>query len=259
MRFQRIAAIALSLAIGQPAHAGQGSGDAPLTRQSLQGLAPAQVARRVLGELAGAVRSVDIDDLIFGDFPLSNVTLTFQPRPMSPGICVESLLTIFFTAIDRERTFGPNPETAPVRAVDFRTEERFRVTGRLRATLPVDARDQADGGPGCAAGHNDALYFSAGGTGPIMAAVEAVELALIDLRGEAEAQSMIGNLVQIEWERCASLESNCLRVVARTSRNGYRRDPDGYAVTVDAVRYNGRDHVVSIGRHEVAESMIITH
>jgi hypothetical protein len=229
-----------------------------LNRQSLQNLSPNEVARRVLGAVAGNVRSVDVDDLNRVGGPLGSVTLTFQPHAMSAGICFQRLLTVFFTAIDPEQTFGRNPETVPVRAVDFRTEERFRVTGPTETVPTLAARNSA-ADQACEASNDDDLYFSVDGIGPLDLAVQAMERALVDLRSVADARSLIGRLAHVDMHDCASRELNCMRVTARISEHGYRLDPEGYNLTVDEVRYDRSQHLVSIGHHELVQRMIITH
>jgi hypothetical protein len=242
----------------ESASAQRNSSSPSLTRQSLQNLPPNEVARRVLGAIADNVRSVEVDDLNRFGGSLGNVTLTFQPRAMSAGMCFERLLTVFFSAVDPERTFGPNPETAPVRAVDFRTEERFRVTGPTD-NVPTLAALTSAADQACQAGNDEDLYFSTGGIGPLGLAVQAIERALVDLRGAADGRSLIGRLAHVDMHDCASRELNCMRVTARISEHGYRRDPEGYNLTVDEVRYDRSQHLVSIGHHELVRGMMITH
>jgi hypothetical protein len=255
--FRPLSGVLLAVMLSLPARA-QPTSDPPLTRQNLQSLFPNEVARRALGALAGNVRSAGVDDSNHLGGPLGNVTLTFQPRSLSPGICVETLLTVFFTAVDPERTFGPNPETAAVRAVDFRTEERFRVTEPLEIVPAITARRPA-ADRACEAGHDEDLYFSAGGIGPLDLAVQAIERALVELRGEARAGSLIGKLSHVDTHDCSSREPNCMRVTARISEHGYRRDPEGYDLTIEEVRYDASHHLVSIGHHELIQGMMITH
>lgn len=247
--------VALAVAVPLPAAAQPNS---PLTRHGLQDVPPNEVARRVLGALAGNVRSVEVDEANRIGGSLADVTLTFQPRSMVAGICYERLLTVFFTAIDPERTFGPNPEMTPVRAVDFRTEERFRVTGPTAAASAAMSRSPA-GDRACAAGNEHDLYFSISGIGPLDLAVQGIERALVDLRGQADARSLIGRLSHVDMHDCAPREPGCIRVTARISEHGYRRDPEGYDLTIEDARYDAGHHLVSIGRHELNQGMIITH
>jgi hypothetical protein len=256
--FFRWFGLAVAVVAFQSANAQQNSSAPPLTRQSLQSLPPDEVARRVLGALAGNVRSVDVDDLNRTGGSLGNVSLTFQPRAMSAGMCRQRLLTVFFSAVDPESNFSPNPETAAVRAVDFRTEERFRVTGPT-GSVPTLAALNSAADQACEAGNNEDLYFSTGGIGPLGLAVQAIERALVDLRGAADARNLIGRLVHVDTHDCASRELNCMRVTARISEHGYRRDPEGYNLAVDEVRYDRSQHLISIGRHELVRGMTITH
>jgi|GEM_PF-5248286 len=255
----RLIGVALLLILARPGQASQSPGDEPLTRQDLLDLPPAEVARRALGALAGRVRSVAIDDTSrIENLPLSSVTMRFQPTSLSTGVCAETLLTVFFTAIDPARTFGPNPETAPVRAASYSKEERFRITGPLSPTSPA-ATDPAEASRACAAGSDEDLYFSTGGVGPISPALEAIERTLIELRGEAEARTLIGKLVHVDWGACTSRAPSCIRVTARISENGLRRAMYGYSLVIEEVRYDGRLHPVSIGHRELVPSAIIPH